>query len=127
MNSRWFKPALDANAAVSERLADASNALVSTLRDANEAIARQGAAGRELVSAFGDEVVTGMRRAGRSTRGLIAERPIESVAIMALIGVGIGWVLRSSRQTRNTPAAARARATTSTRRSPAARKRSTEE
>lgn len=110
MSNRWIERTTAANAAVGARLADASDALVSTLREANDVVARQGAAGLDYARAFGGDMISGARRAGTSTRGLIAERPVESVVIVALVGVAIGWILRRTRERVAVQPAARARA-----------------
>jgi hypothetical protein len=111
----WMDRATAANNAVTSRLADASEALTSTLRDANDVLARQGAAGLDLARTFGGELAVNARRAGNSTRSLIAERPLESAVIVALTGVAIGWLWRRMREPRvAVPAAARKRAASAT-------------
>jgi len=101
MTSPWLARTAASGAAASERLAHASDALAAKLHDVRDSLARHGGHSLELARTGSDEIAAGLRRAGNSTRGLIAERPVESIVIIGLLGVAIGWVLRRSRESRN--------------------------
>jgi len=101
MTSPWLARTAASGAAASERLAHASDALAAKLHDVRDSLARHGEHSLELARTGGDEIAASLRRAGRSTRGLVAERPLESIVIIGLLGVAIGWVLRRSRESRN--------------------------
>ncbi len=101
MKSPWLARTAASGAEASERLAHASDALAAKLHDVRDSLARRGEHGLDLARTGGDQVAASLRRAGYSTRSLIAERPVESVVIIGLLGVAIGWVLRRSRESRN--------------------------
>jgi ElaB/YqjD/DUF883 family membrane-anchored ribosome-binding protein len=101
MTTPWLARTAASGAAASERLAQASDALASKLHDVRHSLARHGEHGLDLARASGDEIAAGLRRAGHSTRSLLAERPVESIVIVGLLGVAIGWILRRSREARH--------------------------
>jgi len=100
MTSPWLARTAASGAAASERLAQASDALAAKLHDVRDSLSRHGEHSLELARAGGDEIAASLRSAGRSTRGLVAERPVESIVIIGLLGVAVGWVLRRSRESR---------------------------
>jgi len=100
MTTPWLARTAASGAAASERLAQASDALASKLHDVRHSLAHHGEHGLDLARASADEVAAGLRRAGHSTRSLLAERPVESIVIVGLLGVAIGWILRRSREAR---------------------------
>lgn len=81
-----------------DSIGDASHALqrryAASLNDAQQAIARSRAAGRALARATADDVSRQMRGATRRTCDAIAARPLEAVAIAAVAGIAIGWLVR---------------------------------
>ena len=95
---KWLERADAANDAIGARLADATGALASTWSDARHALERQRAAGLRSARAFGGDVLGQARRAGTSTRDLIAERPLEALLIAGAIGFALGWLIRRSRE-----------------------------
>jgi ElaB/YqjD/DUF883 family membrane-anchored ribosome-binding protein len=109
MTTPWLARTAASGAAASERLAQASDALASKLHDVRHSLARHGEHGLDLARASGDEIAAGLRRAGHSTRSLLAERPVESIVIVGLLGVAIGWILRRSREARREDASGAAR------------------
>ncbi|MGA8278860.1 MAG: hypothetical protein WB784_11785 [Rhodanobacteraceae bacterium] len=100
MSIKWMDRKVPGYADIGSRVADASHALIATLRDANQAVARRGSAGWSSARALGDDVLTKGRNARKSTAGFIAERPLESVLIIGLAGVAIGWILRRAQESR---------------------------
>jgi ElaB/YqjD/DUF883 family membrane-anchored ribosome-binding protein len=62
----------------------------SALNDAQHAAARGGALARATTA----DVSRQMRSTARQTRNAIAARPIEAVAIAAVAGIAIGWLVR---------------------------------
>lgn len=66
----------------------------SSLNEAQHAIARSRAAGRALARSAADDVARQMRGATRQTRNAIAAHPLETVAIAAVAGIAIGWLVR---------------------------------
>ncbi|MEP7043436.1 MAG: hypothetical protein ABI843_10260 [Dokdonella sp.] len=101
MTNPWLARTAASGAAASAQLAQASDALAAKLHDVGHALARHGEHGLDLARTGSDEIAASLRRAGRSTRGLVVERPIESVLIVAALGIAIGWILRLSREKRN--------------------------
>lgn len=99
--TQWLQRNAHANGA---HLAEASHALATSLHDAGEALARQGGSGMHAVRAFADEAVGNARQMGRSTRSLMAERPLEAALIAGVVGVAIGWLVRRSREQTPPPA-----------------------
>jgi hypothetical protein len=87
-----------ANDAAHARLAAASAALATHLHDVHQAIARRGGEGLDYARAIGGGMREESYRLGRSTRSLVAERPIESVVIIGLAAFALGWLWRRSRE-----------------------------
>lgn len=83
------------------RIAAASDLVAQNLLDAHRAIARRSAAGLDHAKAFGGELQKETYRFGRSTRSLVAERPIESVVIIGVAAFAIGWLWRRSRESQS--------------------------
>lgn len=81
-----------------DSIGDASHALqrhyASTLNDAQHAIARSRAAGRAMARSAADDVSRQMRSAKSRTCDAIAARPLEAVAIAAVAGIALGWLVR---------------------------------
>ncbi|NCT69024.1 MAG: hypothetical protein GXC76_15460 [Rhodanobacteraceae bacterium] len=67
------------------------------MRDAEHAITRRGSAGVEAARAFGDDLLGGARHLQRSTRTLLAERPLETLLVIGIAGFAIGWIARRAR------------------------------
>lgn len=108
---RW----LDRNSstdAMHARLADASDALARSLGSAQHALSQRGAAGMDTARAWGEDMLGGARRLGRSTQGLMAERPVQTALLIGVAGFALGWIARRARELRaahdTQPAAARA-------------------
>lgn len=93
--TQWLQHNARANGA---HLAEASHALATSLHNASEALARQGGSGMRAVRVFADGAVGNARQMGRSTRSLMAERPLEAVLIAGIAGFAIGWLVRRSRE-----------------------------
>lgn len=98
MSNKWLDRTISASGDVGGRVADASETLIATLRNANRAIAAQGAAGWNHARGLSDELVSKGRHVRKSTSSFIADRPLESVLIIGLVGVAVGWVMRRSRE-----------------------------
>ncbi|MGA9340794.1 MAG: hypothetical protein WBV61_00485 [Rhodanobacteraceae bacterium] len=96
----WMDRTLSNGSDIGARVADASHNLLSALRDANHTVARQGAAGWNSARDLGSDLISRGRNVGKSTTSLIAERPLESVLIVGLAGLAIGWVLRRAQESR---------------------------
>jgi|GEM_PF-5531232 len=81
-----------------DSLADAPHALqrrfASTMDDARHALARGGAAGRAAAQAAAHDLSGHARHAGRRARDVLAQRPLEAVAIAAVAGLALGWLVR---------------------------------
>ena len=97
MNSRWMERASALNAAVADRLSDASQTLASHLRTANDVIGSGADQARDL----GRSLTVTARRGSNSARDLIAERPFESALIIGAMGIAIGWLWRRTREPRS--------------------------
>jgi hypothetical protein len=80
------------------RIAAASDALVNHLQTTRNAISRTGTSGLDYARQIGSDVTRGSYRLGRSTRSLVAERPIESVVIIGVAAFAVGWLWRRSRE-----------------------------
>lgn len=80
------------------RIAAASDIVAQNLLDAQRAIARRSATGLDHARVLGGELQKGSYRLGRSTRSLVAERPVESVLIIGVAAFAIGWLWRRSRE-----------------------------
>ncbi|MEO7324239.1 MAG: hypothetical protein ABIW82_05370 [Dokdonella sp.] len=87
-------------------IAAASDVVAQNLLDAHRAIARRSAAGFDHVRAMGGELQKGSLRLGRSTRSLVAERPMESAVIIGVAAFAIGWLWRRSRESQAATAGA---------------------
>jgi hypothetical protein len=107
----------DHTSATQARLAAASDAIASNLQEAHRAIARHGVAGLDYARAVGGGMRKESYRLGRSARGLVGERPIESIVIIGAAAFAIGWLWHRSRQLRAQEAAS-ARAPVKRRKSP---------
>jgi len=105
---KWLEekvaPATDAAQA---RFAAASDALVDHLQTTRNALARSGNSGLDYARQLGSDMTDSTYRFGRSTRTLVAERPIESVVIISVAAFAVGWLWRRSRESRNTPPVSR--------------------
>ncbi len=111
MPIHWRERASDA---IAERGTEVSRALTQALHAANDAFARGRDSGLDHARAFGLQALDHTRRAGRSTRSLVAGHPLEAVLLAGLAGVVIGWMLhhtrspaRAARATGSKPAARR--------------------
>jgi ElaB/YqjD/DUF883 family membrane-anchored ribosome-binding protein len=118
MNSRWMERASALNAAVADRLSDASQTLATHLRAANEAIG----SGADQARDIGRSLTVSARRGSNSARELIAERPFESALIIGAVGVAIGWLWRRTREPRVEDAPVRNARANGARRPPPAKK-----
>lgn len=98
-----------ASDAAHARFAAASEVVANNLHDAQHALARRGAAGLDYARTVGSGMRKGSYRLGRSTRSLVAERPVESAIIIGIAAFAIGWLWRRSRELQaHAPAPARA-------------------
>jgi ElaB/YqjD/DUF883 family membrane-anchored ribosome-binding protein len=93
MSIDWSFGTRTANGA-GERLMEASRGVSDALRDATARLSQGASTGAEYARALGDDVYTESRRAARSTRRLVQQRPLEAVLIVGLASFAIGWVLR---------------------------------
>lgn len=101
---KWLEEnVVPATEAAHARFAEASDALVNHLQTTRNALARTGNSGLDYARQLGSDVTDGTYRFGRSTRTLVAERPIESVVIISVAAFAVGWLWRRSRESRNTP------------------------
>ena len=107
---------------LSPRLARASDSALHPLVDVRDRAGR----GLDTLRDLSHEAAASGVRAGRSTRALIADRPVESVLLVAGAAFAIGWLtayLRRARTPRPAmpgtakPAAARAKPAARTRKS----------
>lgn len=95
----WMNDHLgSATDAAHARIAAASDAVAQNLLDAHRAVSRRSAAGIDHARALGEELQKGSYRLARSTRSLVAERPVESVVIIGVAAFAIGWLWRRSRE-----------------------------
>ncbi|MGA9422451.1 MAG: hypothetical protein WBW61_08810 [Rhodanobacteraceae bacterium] len=122
MSIKWMDREVPGYADIGSRVADASHALIATLRDANQAVAKRSAAGWNSARALGEDVLVKGRHTRETTAGFIAERPLESVLIIGLAGVAIGWILRRAQESRADHSSARASRATKSRTRKAPRK-----
>jgi hypothetical protein len=96
---KWLEEnVVPATEAAHARFAAASDALVNHLQTTRNAIARTGTSGLDYARQIGSDVTKGSYRLGRSTRSLVAERPIESVVIIGVAAFAVGWLWRRSRE-----------------------------
>lgn len=97
---KWLEEnVVPATEAAHARFTAASDALVDHLQTTRNAIARTGASGLDYARQVGGDVTKSTYRFGRSTRTLISERPIESVVIIGVAAIAVGWLWRRSRET----------------------------
>jgi len=98
---KWLEEnVIPATEAAHARFASASDALVNHLQTTRNALARTGTSGLDYARQVGNDMTKGTYRLGRSTRSLVAERPIESVVIIGAAAFAVGWLWRRSRETR---------------------------
>jgi len=83
------------NGGLQSRLDNASDAMLETLRDAGDAVARRRDAGVRFARAAADTMMTGGRRAGHSVRHVVEDRPAESLLLVAIAAFAVGWLARS--------------------------------
>jgi len=97
---KWLEDnVVPATEAAHARFAAASDALVNHLQATRDVIARSGSSGLDYARQIGSDVTNSTYRFGRSTRTLVADRPIESVVIIGVAAFAIGWLWRRSRET----------------------------
>ena len=89
-----------------------SRTALEAMRDAGDALARQGSAGADYAIALGGDVVERSRLASRATRDLIRENPAQAVVLVAAAAFALGWLMRRMRESSSTPAASPARSRT---------------
>jgi ElaB/YqjD/DUF883 family membrane-anchored ribosome-binding protein len=95
MATQWLQRTARANGA---HLADASQALANALHETGDTLARQRDTGLRAMRELGGSALGNARQMGRSTRSLVAERPLEAVLLVGLAGFAIGWLVRRSRE-----------------------------
>lgn len=108
----------EATEALNASLANASDMLAKTLENARTKLARASASSADVARDFGDELLVGARKAGRSTQSLVSERPMQSLLIVGAVAFALGWIGRRARELRidreaqqtSSPRAAKARA-----------------
>lgn len=106
---KWLEDTVvPATEAAHARFAAASDALVNHLQTTRNAIARTGNSSLDYAKQVGSDMTSSTYRFGRSTRTLISERPIESVVIIGVAAIAVGWLWRRSRETAAQEAPARA-------------------
>jgi hypothetical protein len=98
MASRWMDRLAHVDDDLGARFVEASDAVAARLHDANQALLRRGTAGLVVARDFGDEMLGGARRMSRSTRHLVAERPLETALLVGVAGFAIGWLIRRMRE-----------------------------
>jgi hypothetical protein len=105
---KWLEEnVVPATEAAHARFAAASDALVDHLQTTRKAIARTGNSGWDYARHVGSDVTKGTYRLGRSTRSLVAERPLESAVIIGIAAFAVGWLWRRSRESREAAPATR--------------------
>jgi ElaB/YqjD/DUF883 family membrane-anchored ribosome-binding protein len=96
---KWLEEnVVPATEAAHAKFAAASDALVNQLQSTRSALSRSGSAGVDYARQLSNDVTQGTYRFGRSTRTLVAERPIESVMIIGAAAFAVGWLWRRSRE-----------------------------
>jgi hypothetical protein len=99
---KWLEETVvPATEAAHARFAAASDALVNHLQTTRDVLARKGISSLAQARQLGDDVTQGTYRFGRSTRTLVAERPIESVVIIGVAAFAVGWLWRRSRESQS--------------------------
>lgn len=111
MSNLWPFNTTSSDAA--ERFIDASHALGDMLRDTSTRVAHGASTGLDQARVLADDALARSRSLARSTRGIVEERPVEALLLVAVAAFAIGWVLRPIRRATRVvsarPARARAR------------------
>lgn len=98
MAPRWMDRIAHADDGVGARFAEASDAMVARLHDANQSLMRRGSSGLGAARDLGGDMLGGARRLSRSTRGVMAGRPFETVLLVGVAGFALGWLIRHMRE-----------------------------
>jgi ElaB/YqjD/DUF883 family membrane-anchored ribosome-binding protein len=99
-----------------ERLIQASRNIGDAFRDAGTKITHGASAGADYARSLGDDVFEESRRAARTTRRVVEERPLEALLMVGLASFALGWLLRRMREPAPKRAASPVRAARPTRR-----------
>lgn len=100
MLSKWLNPITSRNFVPRVDLSGAAETVLDSLRETGAAVARQRDAGIDFARALSTDVLASSRRAGRSARQLVEQRPVETVLLVAATAFAIGWVVRHLRKNR---------------------------
>lgn len=98
MAPRWMDRIAQADDGLGARFTEASDAIVARLHDANQSLMRRGSSGLGAARDLGGDMLDGARRLSRSTRGVMAERPFETVLLVGVAGFALGWLIRYMRE-----------------------------
>ena len=98
MTPRWMDRMAHMDDGLGARFAEASDAMAARLNDANLALMRRGSSGLNAARDFGGDMLGGARRWSQSTRGLVAERPLETALLVGIAGFALGWLIRRMRE-----------------------------
>ena len=98
MAPKWMDRIARGDDGLGARFAEASDAMATRLHDANQSLMRHGSSGLDVARDFGGDMLGGARRLSRSTRGVMAERPFETVLLVGVAGFALGWLIRHMRE-----------------------------
>ena len=111
---RWLERS-NAMDAMNSHIASTSNGLAKHFDKARHALVDGGSHGVDVARDLGGELLVGTRRLGRSTQGMIVERPLQAVLIVGAAAFTLGWIARRARELRAARVASRASARKQTR------------
>lgn len=98
MLSKWLNPITSRNYVPHVDLGATAETVLDSIRETGAAVARQRDAGMDFARAMSSDVLASTRRAGRSARQLVEQRPTETVLLVAATAFAIGWVVRHLRK-----------------------------
>jgi len=103
MSGNWLKLITS----IPPRVVHTGDTALQALRDAGQLAGRQLDSGWHLAKELSAQASENSQRVGRSARQLVAQRPVESVLLVAGAAFAIGWLVAVVRRQRETAAPAR--------------------